>query len=66
MISFKVLKENGLIQDIENYIIEYAKEEIPDEQGYKNTIILTPGNLFVQGIVAVTEDSIRLVQYIEN
>ena len=66
VISFKVLKENGLIQDIENYIIEYAKEEIPDEQGYKKTIILTPGNLFIQGIEAVTEDSIRLVQYIEN
>lgn len=65
-ISFKVLKENGLVQDIENYILEYAKENIPNEQGYKKTIILTPGNLFIEGIEVITKDSIRLVQYIEN
>lgn len=66
VISFKIIKENGLIQDIENYILEYAKEIDPDKKGYKTTIVLTPGHLFVDGIEAVTQDSIRLVQYLED
>ncbi|MBN2533784.1 MAG: pallilysin-related adhesin [Spirochaetales bacterium] len=66
VISFKILKEDGLVQDIENYILEYAKEIGPDKKGYKKTIILTPGHLYVNGIEAITKDSIRLVQYLEN
>lgn len=63
VLSFKIIKEDGLIHDIENYILEYAKEIDHDKKGYKRTIVITPGHLFVNGIEAITKDSIRLVQY---
>jgi hypothetical protein len=66
VISFKVMRENGLIYDIENYLLEYAEENIPNEEGVKKSIIMTPGNLYVEGIEVITTDSIRLVQYIEE
>jgi hypothetical protein len=60
IITFKVLKENGLVERVDNFIIEYIEKKDTDK--IVKTLILTPGKLNVNGIEVLSTDSIRLVQ----
>ncbi|MBN1696044.1 MAG: pallilysin-related adhesin [Spirochaetales bacterium] len=66
VISFKILKENGLIDRVENYLLEYVVQEGIDGNSIKKVIVFTPARLLVNGIEAVSQDSFRLVQHIEK
>jgi hypothetical protein len=60
VITFKFLKENGLVDRIDNYVLEYLERKDTDKT--TRTIILTPGKLNVNGFEVITKDSIRLIQ----
>jgi hypothetical protein len=60
VITFKILKENGLVERIDNYVLEYIEKKEADK--LMRTIVLTPGKLNVSGIEVLSRDSIRLTQ----
>jgi hypothetical protein len=59
-ITFKIIKSNGTLDRIDNYILEYLEKKESDK--VTRSLSLTPGKINVNGIEAINNDSLKFIQ----